>query len=419
MAFLCHHRWTFLLACSAVLLLAAAAAGEDRSLWLADRNEATRQAAGQGKLLLIVQFSGDFAVGGDASSEAATYRAAALADARVARLLARRFVVTYQQVGSAESLRRLSPVKNQPLRVEYALTYICLPDQRVIHFIPGFVSSEELRAELAWAEQCYAQTLHERTAEALAARQAHRGAVAKADLPLFERAVQSRWRDDLLVNGPSTVELPAILAAACGTLETSLAQRLGQGWQRTTAAKAVPVLAKHARLARDAAHLALSEFPLVALGDLERPAYEAFTGERFWRASRRRQELADWLRRESSAGRPILLVVSDDAFSRELITTNPLVWPPAKSDALPLLPKFAVEVVSLDELAALTTDAMLGAIEYRAETPPRYVLLAASGKTMTPLFKGASLTRLAQAMNAAAGAGALATTTTGAASDDD
>ncbi len=389
-------------------------------MWLAERSTAIQQARQRGKLLLVVQFSGDFAAGADNSPEAATYRAFALADPRIAKLLADRFVVAYEQVGSAESLRRLPPVKLQPKRPEYALAYVCLPDLRVVHFLPGFVSSGELLAELAWAERCYARVARAAAdEEPLVARRAHRTAIAREDAALFGRAIKSRWTDDALPGGPSTVDLPAAVVAARETFEASLTQRLGKSWQRTAAGEAIPALVMHGGLARELAHLLLSEYPLVSLADLERPAYEALTGERFWKASSRRDALQQWWSREMAAARPILLVVRDDPFAPDAGASSPLVWPPVKNDTLPLLPRFAVEVVSHDELAALATDAGLEPIVYRAQTPPRYVILPAGGKPAVTLWKGTSLTRLAQAMNTATGAGALAVTTAGGSSDEE
>jgi hypothetical protein len=164
----------------------------------------------------------------------------------------------------------------------------------------------------------------------------------------------------------------------------------------------------------------LSEFPLVPLGDLERPAFEASTGHRFWQASRRRETLANWWKTEIASGRPLLLVVADDGYAQNSSETNAFVWPPGRPEALPLLDQFAVQTVSLDELAALASDAGLDPLTYRAANPPRFVTLAAGGKSPVLLGKASSLTRLAQVMSAAkAGTGALAATTAGEPSDEE
>ena len=418
MAILCHLRRSAIVVCLACTLVGASWAAE-RAPWLADRAAAVQQARRQGKLLLIVQFSGDFALAADNSAEAALYRTFALSDPSVAKTLADRFVVAYEQVGSAESLRKLSPEKLQPKRPEYAFTYICLSDLRVVHFVPGFISAGELAAELKWAERCYAKVASAAAdEELLATRQAHLAAIARSDLALFTRAHKSRWERDALPPGPSTFDLPAAVVAARETFEASLTQRLGKSWQRTAAGEAVPALAMHGGLTRELAHLLLAEFPLVSLADLERPAYEALTGERFWKVSHRREALKQWWSREMAAARPILLVVRDDPFAADANANSPLLWPP-KTDALPLLSRFAVEVLSHDELAALASDAGLEPIVYRAVTPPRYVILPAGGKPAVTLWKGTSLSRLAQAMNAATGAGALAVTTAGGSSDEE
>jgi len=400
--------------------VAQEAVAQETVTWLADRGEAIAQARKQGKLLLVVQLSGDFARNAADSSEAKTYRGTALADPGVARVLHERYVVTYQQVGEAESLRKLHPVKTQPVRTEFAATYVCLPDLRVLHFIPGFVTSAELLEELKWAGMSY-RAIVELPAmdEGPAARRAHLAAAAKGDVALFERAFKTRWTGEALAAGPSTVDLPAALSAARGTLELSLSQRLGKSWQRTPAQDAIAALTAHGGLGREMAHLTLGEFPLVPLGDLERPAFEACTGDRFWQASRRRQSLANWWTAGASSGKPLMLVVADDAFAPGAGESSALAWPPAKADALPLHAQFVVSTLSLDEFAALATDAKWEPQTYRAAAPPRFMVFAAGGKPSALLGKGTSLNRLAQAMTAASGAGARTALAAGESIDDD
>jgi hypothetical protein len=383
-------------------------------VWLADRQQAVAAARKQGKLLLVVQLSGDFAQNSAEAVPAKTYRTVALSDPRVAKELTQRFIAVHQHVGEADVLRKLAAAKTQPPRIEYALSYVCLPDLRVLHFIPGFVSSDELLAELTWAEKCYGNLAGVTAAdEAAVVRKEHHKAVAKADWPAFERSFKSRWAGESLASGPSTFDLPAAFVAARAAFDLSLAQRLGKSWQRLPAQEALGVLSAHGGLAREMAHLVMCEFPLVPLSDLERPAYEACAKERFWEASRRREMLATWWTASAASGKPLLVVVADDAFTHSANESNALVWPPAKADALPLLAQFAVQTVSLDEFAALATDAKLEPMTYRAAASPRYVLFAAGGKPAALLVKGASLTRLAQAMTAATGTGALAATSAG------
>lgn len=387
--------------CAGLALLCSSAAADDAAPWLADRAAALAQARKQGKLLLFVQLSGDFARNSPQSPEARAYQGLALADTRVAKELAARFVIHFQNVGEADSLRKLSPTKTLAPRRDFVVTYVCLPDLRVVHFVPGFLSSDEWLAEVTWAEKCYAAIAGLSEAEeALAVRKAHLAAVVKADLPLFERGFKTRWTAEGLPSGPSTIDLPATLTAARGALELSLVQRLGKSWARIPSQDILPSLAAHGGLGRELSHLALSEFPLTPLADLERLAYEICSKDRYWQASRRRETLAAWFAKEAAV-RPVLLVVSDEPGMKPG-DANALVWPPAKTDALPLLPKFAVEVVSLDELASLTSDAKQMLAYPPAETP-RYVLFATGGKYAGHLERAATLTRVAQAMTAVTG----------------
>lgn len=413
-----HRRTAALIVCAAVscLLISPQAGGEEGVRWSDDRAEAALQARKQGKLLLVVQFSGDFARNAADAREVQIYRSLAVADPRVAVEFRDRYVVAWQHVGEAGSLRKLpaAPLRSKGAaerRFEYAITYICLPDQRVLHFIPGFVTSDELLADLAWAENCYSKVAAAPAAEEnLATRQAHQLAIAKADLALFHKRFPSRWKDDALAEGPSIVDLPAALSSARDTVAQSLAQRLGGSWPRKDAPAMLAALAAHGALGRELAHQVLAEFPLIALGDLERPAFKACSGQRFWAASRRREKLAAWWEESVAAGKPVLVVVADDPHAATAGQGGDFAWPPEKADGLPRLSEFATERVSIDELAALAFDAELPAISYRAgQSPPRYLVFSAGGKPAAQLGKTAGLTRLAQALEAAIDSGALAT----------
>jgi hypothetical protein len=398
------------------LLISLWARADEAPLWFDSRAEAAMLARKEGKLLLVVQLSGDFARNAAAARELQIYRNVATADPRVAAEFRSRYVLTWQQVGEADSLRKLpaASVRSKGAaeqRTEYAITYICLPDERVLHFVPGFVTSEELLVELAWAEKCYAKAAEALAAgEQLAARQAHLAAAAKSDLAIFHKQFPSRWSGDTLAEGPSTVDLPAALAAARDSVAQSLALRLGGSRPRKDMPALLAALAAHGTLGREIAHAVLAEFPLVALDDLERPAFEACSGLRFWSASRRREKLAQWWKESLSSGKPVLLVVADDSHAKAADRSGAFKWPPEDTDAVPRLSLFESELVSIDELAALATDVSLPAMSYRAgQSPPRYLIFSAGGKPAAQLGKSTSLTRLSQALEAATGSGALVT----------
>ncbi|HEX5104466.1 MAG TPA: hypothetical protein VFV87_11675 [Pirellulaceae bacterium] len=398
------------------LLISLSANAEEVPRWLDNRAEAAQQARKEGKLLVVVELSGDFARNAADARELQLYRSLAAADPRIAAEFRSRYVVARQHVGEAESLRKLptAPSRSKAAaaeRTDYAITYICLPDERVLHFVPGFVTSDELLAELAWAEKCYAKVAAVASAgEELAARQAHQAAAAKSDLALFHKRFPSRWSGEALAEGPSTVDLPMGLVAARDTVADSLAQRLGGSWSRRDLPALLAALSAHGALGREIAHLLLAEFPLVALGDVERPAFEACSGQRFWEASSRREKLAQWWKESRAGGKPVLLVVADDPHAVAAASASAFMWPPENTELVPQLPLFASELVSIDELAALATDASLPAMTYRAgQAPPRYLVFSADGKPAVHLGKSTNLTRLSQALEAATGAGALAT----------
>src|SRR4029078_11629216 len=102
----------------------------------------------------------------------------------------------------ADVLRKLVAAKTQPPHVEFALNYVCLPDLRVLHFVPGFLGSNELLAEMAWAEKSYtAIPVWPAAEERLVARKAHKAAIAKSNWALFERSFKTRWTAEALANG--------------------------------------------------------------------------------------------------------------------------------------------------------------------------------------------------------------------------
>src|SRR5689334_2395417 len=75
--------------------------------------------------------------------------------------LAERFVVTYRHIGEADTIQRQVPPKQKPIALppEQAISYVCLPDLRVLHVIPGFISADELLREIAWVEAAYSKLL--------------------------------------------------------------------------------------------------------------------------------------------------------------------------------------------------------------------------------------------------------------------
>jgi len=421
-----HLRW---LAC--LLLASATAQAETSALWL-DRDAALAQARKQGKLLFVVHVSSDFRENASESREARLYRTTALADPRIETRLAQRLTPTVRGVGEAGSLHlaRTDKASEQ----DFAIAYVCLPDERVLHFIPGFVSAAELLAELEWAERCYADVAKLPAAEQpLAARRAHLAAIAKADLPEFARRFPSRWQEDSLPEGESTVDLPHAVAAARATFESMLLMRLGPQWRRDAQAGGLAPLAAHGGLAGELAHFVLSEYPLAALGDLAGPAYAASSGQRFFTYPKRRADLAAWWALERRANKPTLLVIGDDDYftassyqpsippprslrSRMSARANlvespspplapaadapPFEWKKAAA-GLPDLSKFAVQVVTLDELSLLLSDALLPSVSYVRGQPLRYLVFDARGFRIAQLSSDATPARLAAAMREA------------------
>ncbi|MCI0361238.1 MAG: hypothetical protein L0211_22380 [Planctomycetaceae bacterium] len=377
--------------------------------WSANHAEAVARARKHGKLLLVVHLSGDFAANAADAPEAKLYRELILSDPRVVAALADRFVVTYKHVGEARALRRQNvalpadrkdsraeAAKGPPRPSEMAIAYICLPDERVLHFVPGFVSARQLHAELAWVEACYSQLVNLSEAEMRGElRTLHQAEIEPPDHKAFLTSFQSRWP----ASGPapeySTVEIPFVINSARLVWRWSQGQRLGMNTafdklsasarfeSRSTLSSS---LAAHGRLGTDFAHLVMSEFPLAYLSDLAEPAYEACAGQRFWQVSPRRDELARWWADCAKRGRRTMLIVSghvqpDDANpAAEVPPASPPPWPDDDAARLAELWRVAAQVVTIDELALVLTDANLPPLEYDSVAgPPRLILHDARG----------------------------------------
>jgi hypothetical protein len=200
---------------------------------VAIRAAAVNQARQQGKLLLAVDLSGDFLAGDAQSPEVKLYRALALADPRVAELLAARFVVTFRHVGQSVDVRVIAgkDERNAPLG-DYALAFVCIPGERVLHFIPGLVSADELLCELTWADALNRERLAASPADKeWLVRQRHLAAVSADNLKLFRESYDSKWREGFqapAARGPEAL-LPAIRAAR-KVRDQALLRRLKSNW---------------------------------------------------------------------------------------------------------------------------------------------------------------------------------------------
>jgi hypothetical protein len=415
----CPHLRAFLIVAIIVGGALRCPAAEPTVSWLTDRPAALTQAQKQGKLLFVVHVSSDFTKSPLESAEVKLYQTAALADARVRALLSQRFVPLLVGVGETTTLQL--PRNDKAASQEAAIAYVCLPDERVLHFVPGFPSTSELLKELAWAEQCYAKLAVVPTAEqSLACRREHLQRLAPGDVALFWRRFPSRWNDSQPSTAASTVDLPEAVAAARSTVDQVLANRLGltQGQSRTPRIQSnanqrddqpevLAALAAHVGASGDLAHLILAEFPLAPLSDLSRPAYAAAGGRRYFTQPKRRTELARWWADAVRSAKPTLLVVSADDYynatsqnpAGRLFDSPQYVWPPQSPVALPHLRRFAVQVVTLDELSLLLADARLGEVRYVRERPLRFLLHDPRGfRTAELAGSEATIGRLAEVM---------------------
>jgi hypothetical protein len=237
--------------------------------WFADRAQAAKQASQQDKLLLAVDMAGDSSVNTSDSADGSLYRSLAMGDRRVREFLASRYVVTFRQVGSS------SP--------GFAVAFICLPSQRVLHFVPGLVSSAELLQELTWAAECNGARLRASPAEKeWFVREQHLAAANRAHLKAFQKRHGSKWHDGFQTPATQTRnDLLAVIRDARAVRDQLLLARLQTTWTNPADhGLLLTALASHGGLEPVLAHLVLSEFPLVPLAELEQPLFEFAAGEK-------------------------------------------------------------------------------------------------------------------------------------------
>jgi hypothetical protein len=226
-------------------------------------------------------------------------------------------------------------------------------------------------------------------------RTLHAAEIDPSDHKAFLSSFPSRWTASPMAPDYSTVDIPLAINSARLVWRWSQGQRLGMhtpfdklsaSARFETRSPLSSSLAAHGRLGGDFAHLVLSEFPLVYLSDLAEPAYEACTGQRFWQVSPRRDELARWWADCGKRGRRTMLIVSGNVQTdrqnpaAEVPPASPPPWPDRDAAGLAELWRVAAQVVTIDELAMVLTDANLPPLEYDpAAGPPRLILHDARG----------------------------------------
>jgi hypothetical protein len=429
---LCHLRGGLVraLLVATACFVATPVSSADPAPPLAHRALAARQAAAQGRLLLFIDLGGDFLVDPATAPEAKFYRSLAMSDPAVAELIASRFVVSFRHVGQSKALERTSVPKGerQPSTSDFAIAYVCLPNLRVLDFIPGLVSSNVMLRELSWADACNRDRL--RTSPDMQerfVRDRHLTAALPAERNAFHAHRTSRWRDGLEAPmAPAHQDLVTVLRAAAAARDQTLKERLKSNWPSEADQRNVlTALAAHGELQPALAHLVLAEYPLPKLADIERPLYEIAMGQRFWQEPPDRESVLAWWSDVRLRGAPSLLIVHDDSFyAPEMTEAEPIVWPPPPIFKLrPNLRLLMSRAVTLDELAVLVAGAGLEPIRFAAaQSPPRYVIHDALGFRLAQLSaREGTNQRLSQALRAISNSGELAaaTGTGGVTTDDD
>jgi hypothetical protein len=403
-------RW--IVAALAVLVVVLdRSAADERFTLQADYPAAVAKAGNEGRLLLVLDLSEDFTARGLAGEEVKAYQSLAF-DARVRDLLDDRFVATFRQVGMPASLNLVSQrgkLKQAEPHKQHAIAYVCLPDERVIHFVPGFVAADQLYRELLWAEQCYFDLIRFPAGEQpVAARQMHLDAADPADVELLRSRTQTGWLLHKRVREYSRDNLATSVRAVRQLRLTRLDERFAGAQNAMPARVFYDALADHGSLETTSAHAVLAEFPLPPLADLASPLYEIWFRDHFWQLSPRRGELKDWFVQRVGKGKPVLLAVTGthlppgEAEPRKLIS-----WPPTGDANLPLT-EFDVLELTLDELTVLITDAGHAPLSAQRQELPQFVVYDRIGRRKAVLSPRDGISKLRLAMRAPAQPGVAA-----------
>jgi hypothetical protein len=412
---------------------AVGAPAAESVIWFDDYAAAVALARRQEKLLFVVDLADDFSLTpaaavdlppGNAANPvesplAKLYHALATSEERVAKLLAAHFVSARRYVGPTKTFERFAaeergsaPAISRPaVRAgkrrgfasldtpapggEFAVAYVCLPNQRVLHAITGFVTAEELLAELKWAVAANdLRTKVPPTEAAWLMREQHLAAMDDALRTEFAEEYATKWKADFQAPAAQKKEdLVAAIRTAQTMRERALIERLKANWPADADRRTLlAALAAHGGLEASVVHPVLAEFPLPRLAELSRPLFELTSGQRYWQVSPARDELRAWWAEARADGALTLFVVADDPYYGAAVVAGspPLTWPPKDPALTAALRNFRVREVTLDELALLAADSALGPIQFRAaDGPPRYMVYDARG------FRVAELSRQA------------------------
>jgi hypothetical protein len=387
-------------ACFSALAIASPATAADKIPWVSGTVAAAEQARQQGRLLLVVQLSGDFTADVLSSREAKIYSSISLGEQPVVDFIRARCVATIQSASGSPLVEALVPKssnkQDNPPPLEYAISYLCAPDGRVVHFVPGFVSADRLLKELQWADEHCRDALRFPAAEqSLAVREGHWQGLREADRKLFLAKFPTRWEDDDSPRKFSADDLTKAIDIAQAVRQTRIVQRLGGARAEDITPRMLRAMAVHADLEATTPHMILAEFPLPTLAKLQTPVYAGFTGQRPWYVSPRRSELQFWLAERLGKSKPIVLSVTGAEES-----PADAVKFTANAEVQRELANCETQELSLDELAALAADAKMARIAYRTGQEPRFVVLDANGKRIAVLSHHESAGRLIQVIHA-------------------
>ena len=294
----------------------------------------------------------------------------------------------YEQVGQFVSTTYRSKYRDtERERVAKAggnvVTYFCTPEQEVLGWVVGPVSSAQLLVAAREALDTQ-DVLRDFTGNDEKQRRLHMREHFLSGLFAVNRQGMRVWSSDSVdVAEAGEADVARILALAkqtTGRTLSSLYQRnsalIKAGRFKNAAVRAESIRIDYL-IRDDETRLVLAELPLISLDQIRRPVFERLAGQRFEPRSEANDELLAAVQSSITRNQPTLLVVTGD----HLKVPHDL---PRNPELEQLSHRFAIHKLSTKDLTRLTDDLYQSPVE-DSHGLLRYVILNGAGERIAVL----------------------------------
>ena len=385
-----------------ISLLAAVDAQAGQGAWR-ELDDAAYRATVGGKLLMVIQGPDDITKGAAHAPIAQAYTRGVLADSRLTKFFEFRAVPTYLCSGRPAVLRPSHEVDESTTSTlhQNVITYFCTPDQRVLHFLVGYPSTDQLLTELDWAYAVLAQLREAPVAQQpTLVQQAHREKLSSYPATVWD-PLQAFTEKTVSPELSQHWKLATLVKTVASRRDERILAKYGAGWDGRERVALLRALRMHAELENQCGHQVLSVHPLVKLDQLTRPLFEEVAKKAYCQSPTNRQQLVRWFHRQKAGGKSCLLIVSDDNKPSDLLSQFSYRWRPKRAALRMLLEEFEVLELNRLELVCLLSDVGHPMSDRRMAAKTRFLLIDPQTGKMTSLTKRDGEARLQRAMRQA------------------